>query len=1434
MVALNMPTSYGYGLGLLNGAYVGLSPSNRQVTKAQHERAQATRMAGLGYAAASAVPAIEYAAATNDTPEILAAPAIPAQLEVLPNMDTVQGNWTAAHWAELQLNDLDGVWRFPGDAGYEPDGPTTEPASLAIYDPMWRRDLSLPFHWWFVDHYSDPVYNSFTPTGTSLLMGFKIRPGRHRLRWHSGETYYFDGGLHFGYAGGSVNELELYIITNYEYADPSTGLSDISAYPIISTLTTDPPNTLTLFPRMPAFDISDIDIDLNGATIKRNTMTLKEYEYTYMYATLQNGSNTATDAVMADEFQFSWEPHPDGRWAWWLFGVHHVPSYAGSPDYPLTEWIGNIAISSELAVRGISDGSTVGVSSPMPPHGGFLTGDNLPPVVFAIVNVPDAEGMDWNWVLFTTQYDWNHGQLLSGTAGARYPYVKYFMGKYSNSGDNRQHANWIAIMRPDRTLGTTSRGTALPVGTSNAAAGFGSIFYRPVGTDAATEYTMNGRSVSFDNATKTFVASSAAKKLPDASTGGWGYGFQGVSNTNLTNLGRNRGVEGNPLPVPALPDGVMPGSPEYDTWLTSFNLYATDQDNIGATSTLMAWTPHSWVWPVQYRPVPAPAIIPVPNLGEPAPYRRIYFKGRAVADRKGYADGTLVRFLSVGTSPYAYPTALDVPKVGTWMTYDIFMHDGFIDGGNATDIDRTYSDREGWHSIYISGAYNITFTNITMMHATGDNVSLLPKSVNLPIPWAHLSHNIKFTYCHFGWAGRHHFVYHGNSDTMVDHCTWDKIARWVFDNESNAAGKMLRCTFQYCYGVASGALGFFGGEPSIQLTPADFPRIYTGCTLKRGKKMVTTNSSEYTVQGGKSAGSLVTYTPAAGGHNYIREGTYIIWAKDATNFELSQEPIWPATGETFDNITLNIGCPAAFRDFKINHITLDTPQPFHIRWGWALQQASIAEYATWTKYHKTTSPYAIVTLTPATPGETWVGSAKYNRFMAYLTTPTVTRTIAPGIPSSGSVGVCGVGPATWPANAYNSSTTYDPALGLQGDTSCYRAMSPDYTPPPLLANQILIGRFPKSTLVTSRTDLVGTSSDVATSRMAIPSGHVPWTGFTVTNISHVRNSVWHGVHVGYSINAPMIVLNEAWTEVTVNNNDLPAKLNAAGVKVLRMLGWRPVTGARVIVPVITGPADYRDQATINNSALPILNGVTQQWNATGNNFNNALDDQTAGDPIISLSLYQDIDISNPDDTVTFTANLLYGGSEINNKLVSFYYSFFGSPVLLGSQNTNVSGEAVFTTSTLAIGTHYISATFVGDDEYSGVTSNEVIHIVTDDLLLETATEILELPVVVSKGTILNIVVNVTSAAASDNIITGNVTFYENDIELSIEPVLNGQCSITHGMEVAGDRAIAATYSGDAIYDTSNHIVYITVTDGERAKNTYNTVIVSAVFDDPKI
>jgi CSLREA domain-containing protein len=154
--------------------------------------------------------------------------------------------------------------------------------------------------------------------------------------------------------------------------------------------------------------------------------------------------------------------------------------------------------------------------------------------------------------------------------------------------------------------------------------------------------------------------------------------------------------------------------------------------------------------------------------------------------------------------------------------------------------------------------------------------------------------------------------------------------------------------------------------------------------------------------------------------------------------------------------------------------------------------------------------------------------------------------------------------------------------------------------------------------------------------------------------------------------------------------------------------------------------------------------------------------------------------------------------------VQFYAdgSALGSPVALSN------GQASLSTSALAVGTHPITATYSGDTNHNGSTSNTIDHVVNPADTTTTIASALN-PSIVGQAVTFTVAVTATIGTP-----TGSVQFYADGSALGSPVALsNGQASLSTSALAVGTHPITATYSGDTNHNgsTSNQIDQI-VTD----------------------
>jgi Bacterial Ig-like domain (group 3)/FG-GAP-like repeat/Abnormal spindle-like microcephaly-assoc'd, ASPM-SPD-2-Hydin len=179
----------------------------------------------------------------------------------------------------------------------------------------------------------------------------------------------------------------------------------------------------------------------------------------------------------------------------------------------------------------------------------------------------------------------------------------------------------------------------------------------------------------------------------------------------------------------------------------------------------------------------------------------------------------------------------------------------------------------------------------------------------------------------------------------------------------------------------------------------------------------------------------------------------------------------------------------------------------------------------------------------------------------------------------------------------------------------------------------------------------------------------------------------------------------------------------------------------------------------------------------------------------STALRSSLNPSNFRQAVTFSAKVTSTGTGIPTGTVTF----FNGTDSLGSSSLNSSGIATITTSTLAIATHNIKATYSGDSNFAPSTSNVVRQVVQGSYVLLSPTSL-------NFG---NQTVGVSSSAQNVTLTNkGNITLNISSISVSSGDFLetnNCGSSVAAGSSCA----ISVTFTPSA---TGTRMGKITITD----------------------
>jgi CSLREA domain-containing protein len=243
----------------------------------------------------------------------------------------------------------------------------------------------------------------------------------------------------------------------------------------------------------------------------------------------------------------------------------------------------------------------------------------------------------------------------------------------------------------------------------------------------------------------------------------------------------------------------------------------------------------------------------------------------------------------------------------------------------------------------------------------------------------------------------------------------------------------------------------------------------------------------------------------------------------------------------------------------------------------------------------------------------------------------------------------------------------------------------------------------------------------------------------------------------------------------------------------------PVNGGQVIVSAPVSGASLTTTPitlTIANGAVSstvTANGIAGAYNviASARGAANAafnLTNELAG---TTTSLTSTPNPSTFGQAITFTATVTTSAVGLGTPIGSITFT-------IDSLSLNVpldaNGQAVYVTTTLSVGHHPITATYSGDANHTGSTSNTVDQVVNQADTAATLTSALN-PSIVGQA-----VTFTATVASTVDTPSGSVQFYVDGAALGSPLALsNGQASLSTLALAVGTHPITATYSGDVNY-----------------------------------
>lgn len=257
------------------------------------------------------------------------------------------------------------------------------------------------------------------------------------------------------------------------------------------------------------------------------------------------------------------------------------------------------------------------------------------------------------------------------------------------------------------------------------------------------------------------------------------------------------------------------------------------------------------------------------------------------------------------------------------------------------------------------------------------------------------------------------------------------------------------------------------------------------------------------------------------------------------------------------------------------------------------------------------------------------------------------------------------------------------------------------------------------------------------------------------------------------------------------------------------------------VAIGTAPLDANGVATLSTAALAIgTHPITADYGgdalflaATSNTVNQVVDKANTSTTLISSS--------NPSlvgQAVTFTATVAAVAPGSGTPTGDVTFSDEGTA--LATVPLDANGQATFTTSTLTVGTHSITASYAGETRFNpsqSATLAQVVNLAGTTLVLVSSKN----PSTFDESVTFTATVSANVGGAP----TGAVTFMEGSAVLSGPTLIdaNGEATFATTTLTPGTHAITATYSGDASHSAATGAVSQVV---QRAPTT--TTLVSSL------
>jgi hypothetical protein len=482
---------------------------------------------------------------------------------------------------------------------------------------------------------------------------------------------------------------------------------------------------------------------------------------------------------------------------------------------------------------------------------------------------------------------------------------------------------------------------------------------------------------------------------------------------------------------------------------------------------------------------------------------------------------------------------------------------------------------------------------------------------------------------------------------------------------------------------------------------------------------------------------------------------------------------------------------------------------------------------------------------PSNPGQAVTFTATVSPSTVGTFTATGTVTFLDGTTTLGS-GTLSAGTATFTTSTLAGGIHSITAV-YAGDTNFATSTSPIFTQTVKTgttttlvssANPSNLGQAVTFTATVTPTSGTGTPTGTVTFvdgtttlvTATLANGKATFTTSALTGGTHVLTATYNGDSTfGGSTSAPLSqTVTKATTTTTVTGMPNPSNSGQA------VTFTATVSPSTVGSFTATGTVTFLDGTTTLGTGT-LSSGTATFTTSTLTGGTHSITAVYAGDtnfatstsPVftqtVSVSttttLVSSVNPSTLGQAVTFTATVTpTSGTGTPTGMVTF----LDGTTTLGS-GTLSSGKATFTTSTLALGTHAITASYSGDTSFGSSTSTVLSQTVNK---ATTTTTVVGTPNPSIQGQPVTFTATISPSTIGTFTASGTVTFLDGTTTLGTNTLSSGTATFTTSTLTVGIHAITAVYAGDTNFAGSTSPIFNQIVNTTTSTATTTTLVSS--------